>query len=488
MSIKFKSGITLEALSNASTDTDRFLVSDSGNIKYRTGAQLLSDIGGQAVLTNPITGTGTINYIPKFTGATALGNSIIYNTGNDIGIGTTTPTSRVSIVGTTTGDVLDLRSLVPGNGTSILGCNDVDGFSLFNVFGNISSYNYSIGLGDWQQQESLPALIITRAPGSGYSQFLNTNLAVGEVTPTQKLHVVGNARVTGAYYDSNNSPGTSGQILSSTVTGTDWIDVPLGTIDGSGTTNYITKFLGSTSVGNSIIFDNGTNIGIGTITPTAKLDVNGIIVATGGNSTQWNAKQEALVSGTNIKTVNGNSILGSGNLSTKGAHTFVPPPTGQVTSFLLNGASLSSVSGTGNRLYVAPYIPASTITCSSLYINISIAVAASLAKIVIYSDNNGVPGTKIYESSSLNCASTGIKTATTTQTFTAGTIYWIGVHSSSTQTYSAAPLGSLITLSMITGTTTATLCFTTSPFGTAPLSFGTPIYNNSLMPFVGITI
>jgi hypothetical protein len=34
---------------------------------------------------------------------------------------------------------------------------------------------------------------------------------------------VGNARVTGAFYDSNNSPGTAGQVLSSTATGTDWV-------------------------------------------------------------------------------------------------------------------------------------------------------------------------------------------------------------------------------------------------------------------------
>ena len=52
--------------------------------------------------------------------------------------------------------------------------------------------------------------------------------------PTQQLHVGGNARITGAYYDSNNQPGTAGQILSSTVNGTDWIDVSglaLGSID-----------------------------------------------------------------------------------------------------------------------------------------------------------------------------------------------------------------------------------------------------------------
>jgi len=45
--------------------------------------------GKQNALTNPITGTGTINYLPKFSGTGSLSNSIIYDTGSRIGIGST---------------------------------------------------------------------------------------------------------------------------------------------------------------------------------------------------------------------------------------------------------------------------------------------------------------------------------------------------------------------------------------------------------------
>ena len=38
-------GLVLDKLDEASSDTDKFLVSDDGVLKYRTGAQLLSDIG-----------------------------------------------------------------------------------------------------------------------------------------------------------------------------------------------------------------------------------------------------------------------------------------------------------------------------------------------------------------------------------------------------------------------------------------------------------
>ena len=50
------------------------------------------------------------------------------------------------------------------------------------------------------------------------------NVGIGTTSPSQKLHVEGNARVTGAYYDSNNSPGVASQVLVSTATGTDWVD------------------------------------------------------------------------------------------------------------------------------------------------------------------------------------------------------------------------------------------------------------------------
>lgn len=42
----------------------------------------------------------------------------------------------------------------------------------------------------------------------------------------------------------------------------------------NGTVNYIPKFTASGTLGNSIIYDNGTNVGIGTNTPTATLEVS----------------------------------------------------------------------------------------------------------------------------------------------------------------------------------------------------------------------
>ena len=49
---------------------------------------------------------------------------------------------------------------------------------------------------------------------------------INQTVPTQHLHVEGNSRITGAVYDSANLPGTAGQYLSSTVTGTSWASLP----------------------------------------------------------------------------------------------------------------------------------------------------------------------------------------------------------------------------------------------------------------------
>ena len=63
------------------------------------------------VTTGGITGSGTTDYLPKWTAATTLGNSSIYESGGNLGLGTTTTTYKVTAGGVTapaTGYAYDL--------------------------------------------------------------------------------------------------------------------------------------------------------------------------------------------------------------------------------------------------------------------------------------------------------------------------------------------------------------------------------------------
>jgi hypothetical protein len=104
------------------------------------------------------------------------------------------------------------------------------------------------------------------------------NVGIGTSSPSQDLHVDGNVRITGAVYDSNNVAGTSGQVLSSTGTGTDWVSLSeISGVDGTGTANYISKWSDTDTITDSQIQDDGTTVGIGQAPSTAKLTVSGDI-------------------------------------------------------------------------------------------------------------------------------------------------------------------------------------------------------------------
>jgi hypothetical protein len=74
---------------------------------------------------------------------------------------------------------------------------------------------------------------------------------------------------TGGFGYTYTFPGDSGTVALTS-------DIPSlsGYVTGTGTTNYLPKWTSGSALGNSQIFDNGTNVGIGFATPTRNLDVN----------------------------------------------------------------------------------------------------------------------------------------------------------------------------------------------------------------------
>ena len=150
---------------------------------------------------------------------------------------------------------------------------------------------------------------------------------------------------------------------------------------------------------------------------------------------------------------------------------------------------MSTIANVNDRILVAPYIPAISFVSPNMYVNVTTLIASAACRIVIYSDVAGVPTTKLYESNDLALTSNGVKTTTTGFTFTAGTTYWIGVHTSLTASISAIPVANALCIGT-SGIINYTGFSATSTYASGtPTTFGSSVaLSNLLVPFVGITI
>ena len=103
--------------------------------------------------------------------------------------------------------------------------------------------------------------------------YASGNVGIGTTSPTEKLDVAGTAQMT---WFKMPTGASDGYVLTSDGSGMGtWQEAPSDGIGGSGTSNYIPKFTDSTTLGDSVIYETGGNVGIGTTNPIAKLTVKG---------------------------------------------------------------------------------------------------------------------------------------------------------------------------------------------------------------------
>ena len=282
--------------SKAPTDTAafRYQISDS-SLYVWTGSQWIK-AGGSGT----ISGTGITGYVPQFSGTTTIDTSGLFTLGSRLGIGsstfayTSTNTANVELNGTAggilgfkrndsargylwhTGDNMELANTTAGaisfntNSATRGSISSAGVWRLHNLAGTgdrvvVASSNGTLsastsvtGLVDtttistraWRQKgdDSLGAIIATKGSGTVTSVATGYGLSGGTITTTGTLLVDTLNIATRAWRQKGLDSLAALEV------------------SGSGTTNYLPKFTAASTIGNSQIFDNGTNVGIGITT------------------------------------------------------------------------------------------------------------------------------------------------------------------------------------------------------------------------------
>lgn len=251
-----------------------------------TASQYLMADGSTSTLTNPVTGTGTTNYVPKWTSGSAIGNSALQEVSGNLGLGVTPSAWQTDVKAIQIGDV---GSNICANNGAYSGGNNV--WINNNSFQNSSVqdiYTRTATAGQYNIQGNTHIWRIAPSGTAGnaitFTQAMTLdasgNLGIGTTAPTAKLQVVGTGTVINLSVVGNIKAGGTGSAGGEIITSGALGNGNFASFRHDDNNAYIT--VTRVVYDGHLILQPYANVGIGTTSPAQKLDVDGSVRATGG--------------------------------------------------------------------------------------------------------------------------------------------------------------------------------------------------------------
>ncbi len=286
---------------NVTSDNDGILLSGNSNVAakmYYNGA------------------SGNIGYLSLYGGVTenikVAGSGASYFNGGNVGIGTTTPASKLHVLSASGGDGILLSGTDDNRIAIKLHHTNASGATV----GLLSMYS------------NADEKIYLNANGNSY--FNGGNVGIGTTTPAFNLSVAGSLAVTGTIRVGNNyDAGTAGYVLMSNGVSAAPTWVNSSTISTSGGWTDDGSVVRLTSIGDFV--------GIGTTTPLNKVDIKGSINISAEAYYKYNNVNFAMAS----TSLNNYFVGNSGNLTMTGGNN-------TASGYL---ALLNNTSGYGNSAF-----------------------------------------------------------------------------------------------------------------------------------------
>jgi Chaperone of endosialidase len=166
----------------------------------------------QTALTNPVTGTGTTNYVTKWTSNSAVGNSLIFDNGTNVGIGTDIPLAILSSANTGALTLNSNDGNHTGFGLYIQAPSTTNTISSAIGFGVAARKLAAIAMQSYADADQVGLNFYVQPSASGSAAFLTEamritsvgNVLIGTTTDSGfKLDVVGTGRFNGSVTANN---------------------------------------------------------------------------------------------------------------------------------------------------------------------------------------------------------------------------------------------------------------------------------------------